>query len=821
MGGHCRRRAPRDCRAPRTTADCARRGTFGCVSVLCSHRFVTRGTTAYCEVVITSRIAIVGVSCRLPGGIDSLNRLAAALADGADLVGPAPADRFDATHFTDPNPERPGKAYCTDGGYLADIAGFDAEFFGISPREASRMDPQQRLLLEMAREAFDDAGIDPATTAGSRTSVHIGASSFGYGALQQNRPETVDAHTMTGGAGGNTANRVSHAFDLRGPSMAVDTACSSALVALHQACEGLRAGRVRTALAGGINVLLNPYDFVGFSKASMLSPTGRCRAFSVDADGYVRAEGGGILVLKRLEDAQADGDRIHALIAATEANADGHTRGLALPSAEAQETLLRDAYDRAGLDPDDVAYMEAHGTGTQAGDPVECDALGRALGQRRRRDNPLPIGSIKSNIGHLESGAGIAGVLKGLVVLRDGVIPASLHAETLNPRIDFARLGLRPVVSARPLPDGGGLVGVNSFGFGGANAHTVLAPAPEPAARAAVPSTADGPLPLLVSGHTAEALAQAARRTAEALGAATSRQAFYDLAWTSCRRRGHLSERAAVIAADSTQAAEKLRAIADGEPADGAARQRATDPALPVFAYCGNGAQWAGMGAALLEADADFRAAVTDVDAALKSHLDWSVLDALRKPPEEWTLERTEVAQPLLFAVQAAVTEVLRRRGVRPVAVFGHSVGEVAAAYAAGILDLPSACRVIAERSRVQALTAGRGRMAAVGLSAEDAAAAVAGYEGKLEVAGVNSGRDATVTGDAQCLAALGEQLRERGVFFRDLNLDYAFHSRAMDDQRQPLLKGLEGLAPRPAEIPFVSAVTGSPLSGTELDAEY
>ncbi|MDA0647330.1 polyketide synthase, partial [Nonomuraea ferruginea] len=417
-------------------------------------------------------VAIVGVGCQLPGGIRDLDGLWQALLRGDDLVGTVPPDRFEAERYVDESLPRPDRSYTRAGGFLDDLTGFDAAYFGISPKEAASMDPQQRLLLEMAAEALDDAGIDPARLAGTDTGVFVGVSDPSYGVLQALEPGGIGPYSMSGSALSIAANRLSYAFDLRGPSMSIDTACSSALQAVERACRALADGSTRTALAGGVNVLLSPTGFVGFSQASMLSPTGRCRAFSADADGFVRSEGGGVVVLKRLEEALADGDRIHGVIVGAAANNDGRTMGLALPRTEAQEALLRQVYREAGISPDEVAYVEAHGTGTQAGDPAECGALGRALGTARS-GGPLPIGSVKTNLGHLEPASGMPGLFKALLVLRHGTIPASLHASTLNPAIDFDGLGLSVVTRPRPLPETGGrtVVGVNSFGFGGANVH--------------------------------------------------------------------------------------------------------------------------------------------------------------------------------------------------------------------------------------------------------------------------------------------------------------------------------------------------------------
>ncbi|WP_129305786.1 type I polyketide synthase [Streptomyces sp. L2] len=779
-------------------------------------------------------VAVVGVGIRLPGAIRSLEGLWAALAERRDLIGEVPGDRFDVTRFVsaDGRP-RPGRMYTSAGGFLDDVATFDAEFFGISPKEASVMDPQHRLLLECAVEAFGDAGIDPSALAGSDTAVIIGVSSHGYGDLQQRRPRTTNAYSMSGMASCNTANRVSYFFDLHGASFAVDTACSSTLTAVHQACQEVRSGRSALALTGGVNVLLNPWESVGFAQASMLSPTGRCHVFSEHADGFVRSEGAGVLVLKPLAAALADGDRIHGVIRGSGVNADGRTVGLALPSARSQAALLERVYAEAGISAAEVAYVEAHGTGTQAGDPVECTALGEVLGRRRTAGAPLPIGSVKSNLGHLEAAAGVPGLLKALLVLRERRIPATLHTAPLSSRIDFAGLGLDPVAEPRDLPGQHFVVGVNSFGFGGANAHVVLTSAPETRDRSGSDSAGGlprgrshsgrrGPLPLVVSARTPQALEAAAVHWAEHLEGLVT-EAFYDTAYTSCRRQARYEHRVALLGDDPSAAARSLRRVARGEPAPGAARGVGVEGGRTGFVFSGNGSQWAGMGAELLDADASFTAEVEAIDEALRPLLGWSVKEEMTTPRGEEVWQRTEIAQPMLFALQAGLVAALTARGFAPSAVCGHSVGEVAAAYCAGALDRAAACRVIAARSRAQGATAGCGRMAAVGLSSSDAEKLIfeIGQAKRLVVAGINSVRDVTVAGDADALAKLGEELGERNVFFRDLGLDYAFHSPAMDELRGPLAATLSGLPTRPARIPLVSAVTGRLNGDAALDAEY
>ncbi|MFC9971175.1 SDR family NAD(P)-dependent oxidoreductase [Spirillospora sp. NPDC127200] len=793
-------------------------------------------------------VAIVGAACRLPGGVNDLDHLWEVLRDGRDLVGRVPPDRFDVDRFVDESMPRKGKSYTAAGGFLEDLAGFDAGYFGVSPREAAQMDPQQRLLLEVAVEALDDAGIDPAPLAGGDTAVYVGISDASYGALQMLSTDTVNPYTMSGAASSIAANRLSHFFGLRGPSMAVDTACSSALVALDRACKTILEGTSRIALCGSANALLSPYHYIGFSQASMLSPTGHCHSFSANADGYVRAEGAGLVVLKRLTDALADGDRVHGVILGSAANSDGRTMGLALPNADAQEELLRQVYQRTNVHPDELVYLEAHGTGTPVGDPIEAHAIGRALGVGRS-SGPLPIGSVKSNLGHLEPASGMAGLFKALLVLRHGLIPASLHADPPSPDIDFAGLNLAVAAAPEPIADARRpVVGVNSFGFGGANAHVLLTTPPGPttrdiqgppapgqqalalsaagtdavesngAPRPVVPSQR-GPeepdrerrsLPVLVTARTHDAAAEAAARLADRLEGA-SPQELYDIAYTSCRRRGRHSHRVAVVAESPDQAADRLRS---------ATVNRAAGDGRVALVFSGNGSQWAGMGADLLAADPVFRAAVEEVDAALAPHLGWSVVREMALPPTEWRLSATEVAQPMLFAVQVGIVRMLRARGVEPAAVVGHSVGEVAAAHAAGILTLAEAARVLAERSRAQAPTAGSGRMAAVGLSCAQAQELLTGFPG-IEIAAVNTAGHVTVSGPSDQMDLLADEMARGQVVFRDLELDYAFHSAAMDEVRDSLVAALAGLEPVDGHVPFISTLTGGPVPGTELDAAY
>ncbi len=766
-------------------------------------------------------LAIVGLGLRLPGGISTLDELWSALSAGRDLITDPPPERFDVARFLDRDPGRAGKSYSFAGGYIGDVAGFDAGYFGISPREAGWMDPQQRLLLELTAEAFDDAAIDPASVARSNTAVFVGMSDMAYMGLQMMTPERITGHTMSGGVLSIASNRLSYVYDLRGPSMTIDTACSSAMVALHQACQAVLSGRCSMAVVGGVHLLLNPYAFVGFAKATMLSPSGRCATFSAEADGYVRAEGGGVFLIKRLADALATNDRVHAVILGTHANADGRTSGMAVPSVEMQEELLRQVYERAQVHPDQLVYFEAHGTGTPVGDPRECEAIGRALGSRRRAGHRLPIGSVKTNLGHMEPASGVSGILKALLVLRHRIIPRSLHGDPPNPLIDFAALGLAPVTTNHGIGDGPAVVGVNSFGFGGANAHAVLAEPPEPAARdtpQGEPPSA-GRLPMLVSAACVPALHEAGEQLVSRLREAAPAD-FYDICHTASRRRGAHRHRAVVFAATPGEAAERLAGVVTGaEPVEGAIGRAASDGRI-VFVFSGNGSQWPTMGADLLNGEPVFRAAVERVDRELERRIGWSVLAELMAPAQQSRMADTAFAQPTLFALQIGLVELLAARGVRPAAVIGHSVGEVAAAWAAGALDLESACQVIAGRSEAQASTVGGGRMAAVGLSEQQAEEILDTLVGRLAIAAVNSGQDVTVSGARAAVAELASRL-DASVFFRELDVDYAFHSEAMEVIEEPFRESLVGLLPSAATVPFVSTVTGTALDGTKLDGSY
>ena len=764
---------------------------------------------------MTESIAVVGVSCRMPGA-DGLPAFADLLYAGRDPVSEIPDERWTKARFLHPVPGQPGKTYTFAAGCLGRIDGFDAACFGISPREAVTIDPQQRLMLELAHEALEDAGLRPSALAGTPVGVYAGGSSWDFAARSFADAAALDVYSMQGAALSSLSNRVSYLFGLQGPSLTVDTACSSSLVALHLACEAIRRGEIGLALVGGVNLLLTPQSFVGFARASMLSRRGRCYSFDARADGYVRAEGGGVVVLKPLAAARADGDDIRAVIRATGVNSDGRTNGFLLPNGDAQATLLRDIYDRAEIDPDDLCYFEAHGTGTPVGDPIEAHAIGTALAQRR--ETALPIGSVKSNVGHLEPASGMAGLMKLILAFERGVVPASLHFEQPNPNIAFAQLNLEVVAAPLALRPGraGMLAGINSFGFGGTNAHAVLA-APPP--RPALPEDANPAAPLLVSARCTEALRALAGTWRDRLSQAAPAQ-LPALLRGAARRRDHHAHRLALVPAGPAALASRLDAWLECDRQIGLAVGQAVVGDL-AFVFSGNGSQWAGMARDALALSPAFRTALAEVDARLAPEMGWSVADRLVSDELETTLRNTSVAQPLLFAVQVASVAALRAQGVRAVAHVGHSAGEVAAAWASGALSLDQACHVIIQRSLAQQATHGDGTMAALGLDADAATDLFARHGLELAIAAVNGVAAVTVAGSVEAISRLGAIAGSNGWPFTRLDLDYAFHSPAMEPIHAPLLAALDGLTSTTPAALLVSTVTGTAVTVDALDAGY
>ncbi len=765
---------------------------------------------------------ITGRACRLPGA-PNVGALADVIFGNCDTVTEVPRDRWLHEYFLHPVPGVKGKTYTLAAGVVDDIWAFDPAAFGISPREAGQMDPQQRMLLHVAWEALEDAGIPPDSLAGKHVGVYVGCSAMAYASRLSQDAAITDAYLMTGNTLALVSNRISHALDLRGPSMTIDTACSSSLFALKLAEDALLQGVIDTAIVAGVNAILDPIPYVGFSAARMLSPTGRCKPFSTNADGYVRSEGAVALVLQRATRKALGPRKPYAALVAVETNTDGRTLNVALPSVDGQSDLLRRVYARSGIDPNALAFVEAHGTGTLAGDPVEATALGRTLGQVRAK--PLLIGSIKSNIGHLEPASGMAGMLKALLALEHGCFPASLHAETLNPAIPFEDLNLAVARQNTPLgpKDGPRYAGVNSFGFGGANAHAILEDiADEPALAPQSRIKAGRSDPVLLLSAYGQASLQGAMQAYQGL-IELEPQAIPQLCAQAAQFRGRFPHRAAIIC-DSPKAAVTALDHARRNLSDPRVLQAQTDlcDAPATFVFSGNGSQYAGMGLAALATDPVYARGLKRIDRAFFAVAGWSILEKMQAPDLEDALGAADVAQPLLFADQMALVWALAHRGLIPSAVVGHSGGEVAAACAAGVLSLEQALHLIHERSRALGHLRGEGTMAALQAAPDAVAQSIADFGGGIEIAAINSPNSVTLVGKLPRLDAYLRHVRRENRWPSvRLAIDYPYHSSAAD----PLLPGLRAtlasLSPQPAAIPFVSSVTGLACAGPELDAAY
>ncbi len=773
-------------------------------------------------------IAIIGIGCHFPGsgkGPEAFWRL---LCAGTDAVAEVPADRWNADTFYDSRPGQKGKSISRWAGTLESIDRFDAGFFGVSPREAECMDPQQRMLLQATWEAMDDGGelLDPLR--GSPAGVFVGISTYEYAILQSTIADqsSIDVYSATGGATSIAANRISYCLNLHGPSVAVDTACSSSLVALHLACASLWKGECPLVFVGGVNAIVTANTFISFSRSGMLSPDGRCKAFDATANGFVRAEGCGVVLLKPLAAALSDGNPIYAVIRGTAANQDGRTNGISLPSAAAQETLVREACRTAGVTPSQVQYVEAHGTGTLVGDPIEATALGAALGDGRDARTPLVIGSVKTNIGHMEAGAGIAGIIKTALALKHGRIPPSLHFRNPNPHIDFAKLKLSVAQKLRPFRNGSDLpiAGVNSFGFGGTNAHAILqAPPPQEINLVTDEPPTDRAHLLAISARCEESLRGLAEKYATFLSESGEGcgLSLGDICFTAGAHRTRHPHRLCVAADSREEMVEKLQAFVIGETRPGLSAGHAADDQSPVFVFSGQGPQWWAMGRELLEQELVFRAKIEECDAILREFADWSLIEEMTRDESFSRMDETAIAQPAIFALQVALAALWQSWGIRPAAVVGHSVGEVAAAHVAGMLSLREGARVIFQRGRCMDLAGENGRMIAAALTWTQAEEIVAPWAGRVSIAALNSPNSITLSGDADAIEAIAAQLEERSIFCRPLRVSYAFHSHQMEPVRDELLRSLGEVETQPASLCLFSAVSGVEYAGDDFTAGY
>ncbi|WP_037075676.1 type I polyketide synthase [Pseudonocardia spinosispora] len=773
----------------------------------------------------TDPVVIVGMGCRFPGGVDGPEALWELLAEGGDAIGGFPADRgWDIAGLPGGDSASAADLATGAGGFVGGAADFDPAFFRISPREALAMDPQQRLLLETSWEALEHAGLDPESLRGSLTGVFVGGASSGYSG-QAGFDNDSAGHLITGNVTSVISGRVSYTLGLEGPAVTVDTACSSALVSTHLAAQALRAGECDLALAGGVMVIADPAEFVGFSQQGALAADGRCKAFSADADGMGLSEGAGMVVLERLSDARRNGHPVLAVVAGSAVNQDGASNGLSAPNGPSQQRVIRAALANAGLEPADVDAVEAHGTGTRLGDPIEAQALLATYGQGRPENRPLWLGSVKSNIGHAQHAAGAAGILKMVLALRHGRLPATLHADVASPSVDWSVGDVQLLTEPRDWSANGRprRAGVSSFGISGTNAHLILEeppadpPTEDPAAR--VPVLPDITA-WLVSGQTASGLVTQVRRLTDHLAARPELDRV-DVGWSLATTRSMFEHRAVVTGATAEELLDGLRALAADDPAPGVVTGTAGGSGPVVFVFPGQGSQWVGMGRELAETSPVFAARLSECGTALAPFVDWSLDEVLAGADGAPGFDRVDVVQPVLWAVMVSLAAVWRAAGVRPDAVVGHSQGEIAAAVVAGILSLEDAAKVVALRSRALLALSGRGGMLSIAEPVGAVRDRITALPGQVSMAAVNGPAATVVSGDLDALAEVLAGCERDGVRARLLPVDYASHGPQVDQLREEILRLLAGIEPRPGRLPMVSAMTGEYLTGPELGAEY
>jgi myxalamid-type polyketide synthase MxaB len=768
-------------------------------------------------------IAVVGMGCRVPGA-PNLDAFWDLLSGGVDAITEVPKERWDIEEYYDPDPEKPGKMYTRWGGFLKDIEGFSPEFFGISPREAASMDPQQRLMLEVSWEALEHAAMPVERLQNSQVGVFVGVGATDYSDLGVLRgPDAIDPYNGTGASFSVASGRLSYLLGVRGPSLALDTACSSSLAAVHLAVVSLRSRESDVALAGGVNLIMSPDSLVSLCKSRMLSPDGRCKPFDAGANGYVRGEGCGVLVLKRLKDALADGDHILAVIRGSGVNHNGRSSGLTVPSGPAQQALIRHVLDCAGLKPSEVTYVEAHGTGTTVGDPIEVGALAEVFAQRSR---PLLVGSVKSNVGHLEWAAGICGLIKVILSLNHGQIPASLHIKKLNPLLDWESLPLRVVTELTPWPEGKRMAGVSSFGFGGTNAH-VLVEAPPGRDEGADSKLPEQPQHLFVlSARSPEALRTLAGSHATMLQSAQPGE-LADICHTAGAGRSHFEHRLATMVASTGELQQRLQAVAAGDNPAGVCLGQTTGTRSKVaMLFTGQGSQYPGMGRELHETQPVFRQALERCNEILLELLDRPLLEVLYPAKSagdaaRQLIHQTAYTQPALFAVEYALAQCWQSWGMRPHVVMGHSTGEFVAACLAGVFSLEDGLKLIARRAQLMQSLPPRGGMLAVRAPEDFVMRVIAPHRKAVSMAAVNGPRDVVISGDSTALQAIGQQLQAEGAAAQPLTVSHAFHSPLMD----PVLAQFEEVARsvryHPPRLGMISTVTGKPIQAEVVDPAY
>lgn len=768
-------------------------------------------------------IAIIGMACRYPGAVNNADDFWRLLSQGVDAITEIPKERWNIDSFYDPDPDAAGRILTRWGGFLDQVDQFDPQFFGISPREAEGMDPQHRLLLEVSWEALENAGQAPDKLTGSATGVFAGVSISDYYQLMLAQEQTkLDVYLAQGTAHSTASGRISYLLGLQGPAISIDTACSSSLVATHLAVQSLRTGECRMALAGGVNTILLPELHISFSRARMISGDGRCKTFDARADGFVRSEGCGIVVLKRLSDAIADGDRILAVIRGSAVNQDGRSSGMTAPNGLSQEAVIRTALANAGIDPWLVSYVEAHGTGTSLGDPIEVQALGSTFRANRNAEQRLKVGSVKTNIGHLESAAGVASLMKTVLMLQHKQIPPNLHFETPNPYIAWDEYPIDVPTKLSPLPerDGRYIVSVSSFGFSGTNAHLVLEAAPEPIRKTA---EVERPLHLLkLSAKNKIALHSLAQQFDRYLSSEPAN--FPDVSFTANVGRADLTHRLAFVAASAEEARKKLAAYANGEAHEDIFTGAVFDTASPevVFLFTGHGAQYVQMGRQLFETQPAFRAALTECEELLKAHLDVSLFDILFPGNDSKLLDQMKYGQPALFAIEYALAQLWLSWGIKPTTVLGHSVGEYVAACIAGVFSLADGLKVVCARGRLMDSLPHAGEMAAIFADEATINEVIAPYGEDVSIAAFNGPTNIVISGISETLQPILAKFAERGIKTRYLAVTQAAHSHFLDsilDEFESVAQTVTYSSPR---LGFVSCMTGKAVESDEVtNANY
>ena len=765
-------------------------------------------------------LAIIGIGCKFPGDINSPDDFWKLLIEKRDALTRIPADRWDADGLYAPEFRRAGKISVNRGGFVRDVDKFDAGFFGISPMEASRMDPQQRMLLEVSYEAVQDAGIRLNDLEGKKIAVVIGISAHDYGDIQNSPSERVNigAHTNLGSALCITANRISYCYNLKGPSFAIDTACSSSLNAIHMACRSIWDGDAEGAFAGGVNSILKPEPQMGFSKGGFLSPNGTCFSFDDRGDGYIRSEGAGLVFIKPLVQAEADNDPIYAVIRGTAINQDGATKGISVPNPIAQQELLVEAYKDAGVSPHEVTFVEAHGTGTFVGDPIETNSIGKVIGGKRK--TVCYIGSVKSNIGHLEPASGIAGLAKMALALKNETIPPNIHFKKGNPNIPFDDMMLKVPTEPIKWKDNGKprYGGVNSFGFGGSNAHVIL----ESIRQNIQKNDKPGLQIATISARSQDALTALTKDFIAYLKDKKNKASLSDICYSTAVRSTHHDIRLAVVAESKKELARNLKIFLAGESLTEIAEGQALEIKDKIaFVFSGQGPQWWGMGRQLFENEPLFRETIIKLDKMLGKHASWSLIEELTKDEKTSRISETNIAQPAIFSIQIALYEMWKALGITPSAVVGHSIGEVAAGYASGALTLEQAVKLIFHRSRVQHKATDKGRMLAVGLPLEEAVKLINGNEGRVSVGAVNGPSMVVLSGDTDVIEEIAEVLDKKDVFQRLLAVNVPFHSHHMEPLKNELITSLGSFKTTSTQVPFYSTVEGKKVKGEDLNPTY